>query len=121
MSPRFIDDAEMTDLQPAHPSDREIDESFGRHDGKRQAHETRHRHRQCVGAVIGKRAQNIALGDDAGLSGAELFAGILCVRRYSSEEMRRRIIVEIATLKRASAAMNSAGPCITSRTRCRYG
>ena len=68
-APALVDHAEVADMEPAHPADRAIDEGIGRNDRERLAHELLDRQRQRRAAMPRDRAQEIALGDDAGVGG----------------------------------------------------
>ena len=81
----LVNHAEVTDLQPVHAADRAIHECIGRNHSERRAHELPNRHRERRRPVRGEGAQDVALGDDAGVSSGK----VGCPLKLRMNEQRR--------------------------------
>ena len=79
-------------LEPAHAADRAVDEGVGRHGCERPARDAPTGSASACAAVLGQRAHDVALGDDAGLAAGSRRPAAPA-KRTNSEEICSRAIV----------------------------
>ena len=71
-TPDLVDHAEMADLEPVHAPDGAIDEGVGGNGRERLTHELSGRHIEGGRPMLRECAQEVALGDDAGVGRAQI-------------------------------------------------